>query len=238
MTEHLFKSGHKIIGKYIVDRHLGDGWEGQVYLLREDATGIERAAKFFYPDRNLRDRTLRTNARKLDRLRHCPVLIRYHTHERMRYRGESLSFLVSEFVDGEVLSQFVKRYRGNRMPSFDAMHLLHTLAQGIERIHEAGEYHGDLHWENVLVTRRGIYFDVKMIDLMHTGRRTREHVQDDICDLIRLFHFAIGGRRHYAAQPNEAKTIMRGLRRDLICKRFRTVTALRRHLEQFDWGTD
>jgi hypothetical protein len=47
-----FASGRALARKYEIVRMLGSGWEGEVYLLKETSTGIERAAKFFFPQRN------------------------------------------------------------------------------------------------------------------------------------------------------------------------------------------
>ena len=38
-----------IARKYEVVSHLGAGWEGEVYKIRERNTKIERAAKLFFP---------------------------------------------------------------------------------------------------------------------------------------------------------------------------------------------
>ena len=46
-----FQPGRSLAKKYEVLSKLGQGWEGEVYLLRETSTGIERAAKFFFPQR-------------------------------------------------------------------------------------------------------------------------------------------------------------------------------------------
>ena len=51
--------GYCLAGKYQVVTLLGAGWEGEVYLVRERGTGIERTVKIFFPRRNPRDRTLR-----------------------------------------------------------------------------------------------------------------------------------------------------------------------------------
>ena len=51
-----------------------------------------------------------------------------------------------------------------------------------------------------------------------------------------LLYDAVGGRRHYARQPDEIKQICCGLRRDLIARKFPTAGHLRRHLELFSWG--
>ena len=48
--------GRVLASKYVVEAALGGGWEGEVYRVVETRTGIRRAAKLFYPHRNLRDR--------------------------------------------------------------------------------------------------------------------------------------------------------------------------------------
>ena len=47
-----FQPGRLLAKKYEVVSKLGQGWEGEVYLVREQLTQIERAAKFVYPQRN------------------------------------------------------------------------------------------------------------------------------------------------------------------------------------------
>ena len=56
---------------------LGSGWEGEVYLVRELVTGIERAAKLFFPNRNPNNRVATAYAKKLYKLRACEALIQY-----------------------------------------------------------------------------------------------------------------------------------------------------------------
>lgn len=227
--------GRVITGKYEVVAWLGAGWEAEVYKLREIHTGIECAGKFFFPERNKRDKTLRTYARKLHKLRNCPILIQYHTSDSFQFRGEKVSFLVSELVEGEMLSEFLARQPGKRIPAFQALHLLHALAVGLESIHNAREYHGDLHPENIIVRRHGISFDLKVLDLFDYGRAQAVDIHDDVCDLIRIFYDAIGGKKYYARQPPEVKAICRGLKRSLILRQFRTAGQLRHYLETMDW---
>ena len=68
-----FPPGRTVAGKYEIERPLGRGWEGEVYVVRERSTGIERAAKFYYPHRDPMGKAAISYARKLDALRHCPV---------------------------------------------------------------------------------------------------------------------------------------------------------------------
>ena len=127
----------------------------------EARTGIRRAAKLFFPHRNVGDRTARIYAQKIERLRKCPIVIQYHHSETIYHLGFRASCLISELVEGEILSAFVARQRGKRLPPFEALHLLYALSSGVEHIHAARDYHGDLHDDNVLVTRRGVFFEVK-----------------------------------------------------------------------------
>jgi tRNA A-37 threonylcarbamoyl transferase component Bud32 len=231
-----FPAGKVLAGKYEVVGRLGRGWEGEVYLVRELATGIERTAKFFFPHRNPRDRVALFHANKLHRLRHCPIVIQYHTQDAITFRGQSITFLVSEFVEGQLLYKFLKRQRGGRLMPFAAVHLLHALAAGLESIHAAGEYHGDLHSENIMVQRYGLGFELKLLDMFNWGSPTRDNMRHDVVEAIRVFYEALGGQRCYARQPAEVKAICCGMKRSLILKKFRSAGLLRYHLETMAWN--
>jgi tRNA A-37 threonylcarbamoyl transferase component Bud32 len=230
-----FQPGRVLANKYEVITKLGEGWEGEVFLVREKITSIERAAKFFYPQRNPNNKAFIFYARKLHKLRHCPILIQYLTQETIVYKGQSITFLVSDFVEGELLSEYIARQRGQHLSSFEALHLLHALAAGIETIHHLREYHGDLHTDNIIIRRQGLSYEVKLLDMFHWGAATREHLCNDVVDLIRIFYDAIGGRKCYARQPREVKAICCGLKRSLILKKFRTAGQLREYLETMKW---
>jgi serine/threonine protein kinase len=227
--------GRVITRNYRVDRLLGMGWEGEVYLVNERLTGAHRAAKLFYPHRNEKDRSATHYARKLERLKACEILIQYHHSEQIRLKGDPVTVLISEFVEGDLLSNLVASQRGKRMPLFEALHLTRTIAEGLSQIHERKEYHGDLHAGNILVKRRGIHFDVKLVDMYDWGRATKSHIHDDVCDVVRILYDMLGGQRHYKSQPDVVKYICGGLKKSLICGRFPTAWHLCRHLDTLEW---
>ena len=181
------------------------------------------------------NKNLTRYAKKLHRLRHCPILIHYHTQEIIVFRRRQITFLVSDFVEGELLSAFLARQPGKRLDPFQALHLLYALVEGIEEIHHSREYHGDLHPENIIIERCGLGFEVKVIDLFHWDSTKLENIQDDVCDLVRILYDAVGGKRFYAKQPAQIKQICCGLKRTLILKKFKTAGQLRRHLETLRW---
>jgi hypothetical protein len=230
-----FQPGRVLAGKYEVLSRLGAGWEGEVFKVREINMGIVRAAKFFYPHRNPRDRNANFYAKKLHKLRVCDVLIQYHTHETIRFKGTPVTFLVSDYVEGELLCELLKRQQGKRLTVFEGLHLLHSLVAGIECIHLLGDYHGDIHDENIIVNRYGLGFEVKLVDLFHWGAPKASNIHQDVCDLIRVFYDVIGGAKRYARHPPVVKEICCGLKRTLILQKFRTAGQLREHLETVEW---
>ena len=102
-----FQPGRLLAGKYRVLSRLGSGVEGEVYRVTEARTGIDRAAKVFYPQRNVADRAARYYAKKLNRLRECPIVVQYHHAEAVRHRGIPVTCLISDLVEGELLSDFI-----------------------------------------------------------------------------------------------------------------------------------
>ena len=98
-----------------------------------------------------------------------------------------------------------------------------------------GEYHGDIHSGNVLVRRRGVHFDVKLLDLHDHGRSTASNIQSDVVDMVRMFHEMLGGRARYRFQSREIRGIICAMRHSMITRKFPTARHLREHLDTFGW---
>lgn len=234
-----FKPGTLVGNKYKIVSHLGSGWEGEVYKIVEIDTGIERAAKFFFPHRNHDNKVAAGYARMLHKLNICPIVIQYYSHEFMMIKGQRVTCLISEYVNGELLSDFIERQPRNKIGIFRGLHLLHALAEGLETMHQHRAYHGDLHSENIIVKRVGLGFELKLLDMYNWGGHERRiNMNQDIVDTIRIFYDAIGGQRYYASHPPEVKQIILGLKKSLIMKKFRTITQLKKYLENIEWKSE
>lgn len=229
------KEGQVLAAKYRVVERLGGGWEGEVFRVREILTGVDRAAKFFYPHRNPRDRAVKFYAKKLHKLRDCPVVIQYVTQERIHIQDHRVTFLVSEYAEGQVLTDFLKEQSGRRLHPFEALHLLHALARGMAQVHQKKQSHGDLHPDNVMVRRHGLEFDVKVIDFFQWSGTQPDQLKDDVLGLIEILYACIGGDRYYSRQPQVIKDIIRGRKATLVAQRFRTAVHLRDYLSELSW---
>jgi RIO-like serine/threonine protein kinase len=230
-----FALGRSVAGKYVIERPLGSGWEGEVYAIIERNTGIRRAAKFYYPHRDPLGKAAIAYARKLDALRHCPILMQYHHQETAYVRKKKVIVVISELVEGKKLSEFLKDQPEERLSTFEALHVLYNLVKGIAPIHARGEYHGDIHEHNIMIRRQGISFEVKLLDFFDLGAPTRSKIRKDVLNLIEVFHTIVGGRKYYADQPKVVKDIIRGLKDSLILARFQSAGDIARHLEALQW---
>ena len=140
-------------------------------------------------------KTAKTYAQKLHKLRQVPILIQYHTEEILLVRKIPITVLISEYVEGDLLSEFLKKFPGQRLHPYQALHLLYALTCGIEEIHLLNETHGDLHTDNIIVNRFGLEFEVKLLDLFNGPIPKKETRQQDICELIRIFYDVLGGAK-------------------------------------------
>ncbi len=227
--------GRRIGRRYQVEYLLGHGSEGEVYQIREDRTGIRRAAKLYFPHRDPNHRIMVRHAQKLHALRHCPIVLQYFHSELVKVRGLEVVALISELCEGEQLERWIARHRGRRLDPYRALCVLHHLVRGLEAVHALGEYHADVHSQNILIRPAGVRFEIKLIDFYDWGKPARYKQRQDIMDCVRLLHELIGGRRHYANMPDEVRHICGGLRRTIVLKRFNTLRKLRKHLETFEW---
>jgi hypothetical protein len=227
--------GRRIGPNYEVLQLLGAGSEGEVYQVTELETGIHRAAKLYFPHINPRGRRAVWYAHKLNKLRNCDVVLQYYHTQEIQISRQRILCLISEFCDGIPVEQWALKQRGGRLHPFIALHVLYGLAKGLEAVHAVGEYHADVHSQNILIQPRGVGFILKLLDFYDWGRRARFKQHQDIVDCVHVLHEMLGGAARYRTLSREVRYIIAGLQRTRILQRFPTMSALRLHLETFDW---
>ncbi len=232
-----FPAGRKIGPRYRIERRLGVGSEGEVYQLRELDTGILRAAKIYFPHRDPQRKLSIRHAQKLNTLRHCPIVLQYHHSEVITVQRQKVVAMISDLCEGQPLEHWLKQHRQRRVPAYTALHVFYNLVRGLEAIHALGEYHADVHSQNIMIRPVGVRFELKLIDFYDWGPARAYKQRQDLYDAVKVFYECLGGREAYPSLPAEIKYICASIRRDLILKRFASMSALRLHLESFEWTT-
>jgi serine/threonine-protein kinase len=141
----------KSIGTFEVERELGQGGMGVVYLARQPALDRRVVIKMLRRDLNQDDdceERFRREAQAAAAVHHQNVVAVYDCFS---WRGER--FISQEYVDGRDLATILQTVR-RLQPRIAALVAL-ELARGLEEVHARGIVHRDLKPSNVLLGRGG-----------------------------------------------------------------------------------
>lgn len=147
----------KKIGHYEIVEELGRGGMGVVYKGYEPALGryvaIKQMSQSLAHDPSIVERFLR-EARSMAQLNDPHIIQIYFVGEQ-----EGQPYFAMEFVEGESVSQRLKRER--RIAPMDAAQILLQTAQGLATAHDKGVIHRDIKPANLMINNRGV---VKVAD--------------------------------------------------------------------------
>ncbi len=151
--------GQVVLGRYTVEREIGRGGMGAVYLAQDAKLGERVALK------TITSALAGDPAEMVDRFRREVQAARRVTHPnviRIHDLGEdgNLLFLSMEWIDGDTMAARIKRE--GPLDVAEARELLGEVASGVAAAHAAGVVHRDLKPANVLISRAGR--SVKVID--------------------------------------------------------------------------
>jgi non-specific serine/threonine protein kinase len=146
----------RLILHYLIKEQLGAGGMGEVYRAEDTRLGRQVALKFlpssYQYDIERRERFLK-EARAASALRSPHVASIYDIGE-----FEGSSFIVMEYVEGELLSRIVAR--GPVMVPL-ALDIAMQVADALDEAHNLGIIHRDIKSSNLILTGRGL---VKVLD--------------------------------------------------------------------------
>ena len=140
-----------LAGQYDVERPLGVGGMGSVFLARDTTLDRPVAIKVISPElaasKPFRDRFLQ-EARTVAKLRHPNIVAVHSAGER-----DGLLYFVMEYVAGESLRELLDRE--GRCGGERGTTILHDLALALDYAHRQGVVHRDIKPENVLIEADG-----------------------------------------------------------------------------------
>ncbi len=148
--------GQLLANRYFIEKRLGRGAMGQVYLANDKNLGTRRVAV----------KTVRQDILNSDDLQEGEAIARFereamaaasihHPHivdvTDFGESSEGVFYLVMEYVEGETLHQLLRRE--GTLPIKRAVKLLRQIADGVEAAHEAGILHRDLKPANIFIMK-------------------------------------------------------------------------------------
>lgn len=165
----LFSSGY-MLGRYRIDRLIGTGGMGEVYLAL-DTTLKRPVALKILPERCAADpgfvRRFRNEALASATLNHPNVATIYTVEEHL-----GRPFITMEYIEGVTLRELVSP-RGISLADFT--HWFESIADALAHAHDKGIIHRDVKPGNIIITRRG---HPKVLDF-GLARLGREHGTDE-----------------------------------------------------------
>ncbi|MEM9665538.1 MAG: serine/threonine-protein kinase, partial [Bacteroidota bacterium] len=146
------------IGPYHLDRLLGTGGMGAVFLAHRDQADFEQTVAI----KLVRDPL--ASEHLLQRFRHERRLLARLTHPHIArllsggLTDDGLPYLVMEYVDGLSLTEYV---RTHNLPMHERLALFEVICEAVQAAHQALIVHRDLKPSNILVSADGT---VKLLD--------------------------------------------------------------------------
>ena len=156
-TKHTLPGPRLLSNRYLLEKRLGRGAMGQVYLARDQNLVTRRVAiKTVRPD-ILSDEMLNEGEAiaRFEREARAAATIRHPNVVDVTDFGKSpdgVFFLVMEFVDGESLYQLLRRE--GTLDIQRTVTILGQVVSGVEAAHEEGILHRDLKPANIFITQR------------------------------------------------------------------------------------
>lgn len=153
-AQSVLSAGQKVFGgRFVLERHLGQGGMGQVWLAQDTTLDQPRALKFVVPallsDASARKR-LRNEARLGTELAH-PRIVRVFDFDE-ESGGSPLAAVVMEFVEGRTLSDLLAEKESGFFEPDEIEKWVQDVADGLRYAHEERQrYHLDLKPGNIIV---------------------------------------------------------------------------------------
>src|SRR5918992_6411614 len=156
-TKHTLPGGRLLASRYLLEKRLGRGAMGQVYLARDQNLLTRRVAvKTVRPD-ILNDEDLQEGEAiaRFEREARSAASIRHPNVVDVTDFGKSpegVFFLVMEYVEGETLYHLLRRE--GTVNVHRTLDLLRQVAAGVEAAHDEGILHRDLKPANIFLMQQ------------------------------------------------------------------------------------
>jgi hypothetical protein len=145
------------IGRYILERKLGQGGMGQVWLGRHIDIKSPAAIKIMRPDRARDERMRRrflTEGKRQAALDH-PAIVKVLGYDEASIAGEPIAFLILQYIEGESLYSRLKSPGKGSLAPEEFAGISCRVLDALDSAHRAGLVHRDVKSADILLDREG-----------------------------------------------------------------------------------
>ncbi|WP_439653807.1 MULTISPECIES: protein kinase domain-containing protein [unclassified Rhodanobacter] len=152
--------GMLLKGRFLLEREIGRGGMGVVYLARDERKVEARDRDPYVAVKVLNDEfrrhpdsliALQRESRRAQLLAHDNILRVYDFD-----KDRTIVFMTMEYIDGTDLRTLIRERAYHGLPLAEARPLIEGMAHALQRAHAAGIVHSDFKPGNVMVTREGV----------------------------------------------------------------------------------
>ena len=156
-----WRAGEEILGRYVVEKELGQGGMGVVYGCLDKVGGVKVAVKALPPElshNSVEMEEVRENFQLVVGLRHSNIA-GVRTLEK---DGRGEYFLVMDVAEGESLRKWMRRkWKAGGVPFGEALGVLGQVASALDYAHSKKVVHRDVKPGNVVIDAKG---EAKVLD--------------------------------------------------------------------------
>jgi serine/threonine protein kinase len=142
-----FAPGERI-GHYVIQRQIGSGGMGQVFLAIDERLGRQVAIKFLLQVGPMQIARLKQEAKATAHLHHPSICTIYDVQFH-----DDISYIVMPYIEGKTLSTILK---SGPLPISEAIRIVVEICSAMSVAHEAGIIHRDLKPANIILQPNGV----------------------------------------------------------------------------------
>ncbi len=154
------------IGNYKVRQKLGEGGMGSVYMAEHPMIGKKVAVKVLHPEFATNENVVGrffTEAKSVNDIQHPNIVDIIDYGVLTRDSLPNLVYFIMEFLDGESLTQIIRR--DSPLPVQRSLAIIAQIADALSASHASGIVHRDLKPDNIILIQRSRQEDfVKVLD--------------------------------------------------------------------------
>ncbi|MCW5961497.1 MAG: protein kinase [Pyrinomonadaceae bacterium] len=197
---------NKKLANYTIEKLLGKGGMGEVYLAKDERLGRRVALKILaekYSQNMNRLSRFIQEAKAASALNHPNIITIYDIGE-----FESLHFIATEFIEGDTLH---KRLKGKPLKVEDALEIAVQIASALDAAHRSGIVHRDIKPENIMIRPDGL---VKILDFGIAKLTEKGSAEQESLKLVQTHPGMIMGTPQYMS-PEQTRGIAIDERTDI-----------------------